>query len=271
MEYNYNENTLFHSINYNFAKLESILQYGILSESKVKELNNNFNLLGLPNISYTKNYEGSNTDKYISATSYSLINENNPNSSYNLYTTKGISFIIEDIHYLVDKEKFKIHRDDEVLVEGIIPPRFIKGLTIPENDKHKKLSELTYIPLNATKYESIKSNYEIIEKYLKEYNYTIPERDANNYLKLINLLSNLISTNDISKEDSYYKENYQEYRNVLKEFNHFIASHISNCFNKLLNKECTPLDVIEYILKKNNQKLEIYNLPTEHSKNNQKI
>ena len=98
MEYNYNENTLFHSINYNFAKLESILKYGILSESKVKELNNNFELLGLPTISYTKNYKGSNTDKYISTTSYSLINENNPNSSYNLYTTKGISFIIEDTH-----------------------------------------------------------------------------------------------------------------------------------------------------------------------------
>ena len=194
MKYNYTEDSLFHSIGYNFAKLESILQYGILSVNTAKIYNSS----GLFNIPYTKNYEGSNDSNHISLISYSLINENDSNSSYNLYATKGISFIIEDIHYLVDKQKYNIHRTDEVLATTRVPIENITGITIPDNDKNKKLSELIYLPLNATKYEYILANYQILDNYLKQYNYTIPESFANKYLIQLRLLSNMITTDDIS-------------------------------------------------------------------------
>ena len=50
MGYKYSDNTLIHSIGFNFARLESILKYGILSSKKAKE----------KNISFARNYNGYN-------------------------------------------------------------------------------------------------------------------------------------------------------------------------------------------------------------------
>jgi len=266
MNYNYNQNTLFHSINFNLVKFESILKNGILSKKEAEELNSLYELLGLPLIPYAKNYEGSNKNEYISMVAYELINEEDPTSAYSLYTQQGISFIIENTKFLIDKTKYNIHRQDEVWVEKIIPKENIKGIIIPQEYQDKLLNELTYLSLISSKYENIYSNYQLIRDYLKEYNYTIDEETSKKYLNQIKLLSLFIQTTDIKNEPKEYMENNRYFKELLIEFNSFIAYHISNCFKNIYNQDLTIKELIEKLIEKNNAELNIYALPTDKIK-----
>lgn len=266
-EYQFTENTLFHSIGFNLSKLESILTYGILSEERKNKLNSQFKLLGLPPIPYAKNYQGTNEDKYISMVAYPLINPQDLTSAYNKYTTKGIGFIIEKPNYHIDKTKYDIHRNDEVWVEDIIPLNKIKGIIVPEQYRSKTLDKLTYLPLNATKYESIKANYELLKNYLKEYNYNIDEKKANEYLKNLYLLSLVIQTDNISQETKEYQENYNTWKYYLQEFNDFLSFNLAKCMNIYYQKEITLIEMVEIILKKHNLNLPIYDIPVQTDKN----
>lgn len=269
-EYPYTENTIFHSIQFNISKLESILTYGIVSELNATKINKNLILLGLPTIPYTKNYQGTNTENAISCVSYELLNLSDQNSAYNLYTSKGIGFIIEEPNQIIDKSKYPIHRPDEVWIEGNISLNKIKGIIIPNEYQDKTLNELTYLPLNATKYENIKSNYDMLKQYLKDYHYDISQEEANKYLKNLYILSLLIQTEDKAKESETYKENYQEWKLCLQEFNQFLANNTAICMNRYFGNDITILEMVEFILHKHKINLPIYNLPFENTKINYK-
>ena len=81
MEYIYNNDTLLHSIGFNFQRLESILKHGIVSLTKAKELA----------INYAKNYTlDGQDDNYISSVLYKNIDFSSNNSAYKIYIKKGI-------------------------------------------------------------------------------------------------------------------------------------------------------------------------------------
>ena len=140
MGYKYSDNTLIHSIGFNFARLESILKYGILSSKKAKE----------KNISFARNHSGYNLDDTISAVRYIYINPTDYTSSYCKYTTSGIGFILEDVPYIYDVSTRVINHSDEVLVEDNVDVSKIKAMLVPIEYRNTSLKDLNYLPLDST-------------------------------------------------------------------------------------------------------------------------
>ena len=83
MNYNFNDNTLLHSVMFNPFKLESILQNGIMS----------FNEASKSNFSFTRNTFGYNFDDYISMTRYMYVSFGDKNTSFYNYTLFNVTSI----------------------------------------------------------------------------------------------------------------------------------------------------------------------------------
>ena len=158
---NFNDDTLLHAIGFNPMRLESILKYGIVSYNYAKE----------HNIPYSKNYNftisktflkdnefGENTNEILKESNYNniylvrmLYVSDDPLSAYNLYVTKGISLVVEDIDFISDKTKEFIKRSDEVIVKRFIPKENIKGISIPKNYIDESLLYINILPDNIKK------------------------------------------------------------------------------------------------------------------------
>lgn len=250
MKYNYNDNTLIHSIGFNFAKLESILQNGILSQNKAKEMS----------IPYARNYQGYNLDDTISCIRYLYINRQDTNSAYVKYTTDGISFIIENTPFIYSKDERIINHSDEVLVEGMITLDKIKGIIIRPEYLNVSLKDLNYLPLDSTSYINTKNTCDNLISYLQKYNYQVDKEEYNCYLRDLYMTNNAIrSIKDKNSPD--YTELITNFKEVVNDMNAFFQVEIYICFAKYMNnKNITLNDLIAYI---NNKyyNLSIYDVP----------
>lgn len=156
--YKYNDNTLFHSAGVNFSVIESIMKNGIASEKYGKE----------HGISVNRNYFGSNLDDTISCVRYLYVNDEVEDSAYSRYIKKGISFIMEDVPFIHDKNERIIHRSDEVLVKDFIPKEKIKAISIPSSLSEASFEELEYIKSDSTSYVNIKHIADAISEYINK-------------------------------------------------------------------------------------------------------
>lgn len=121
MNYNFNDNTLLHSVMFNPFKLESILQNGIMS----------FNEASKSNSSFTRNTFGYNFDDYISMTRYMYVSFGDKNTSFYNYTLKGITLIVEDQDFIYDHKDMYFNYPDEVFVKDKVDKENIKGILLP--------------------------------------------------------------------------------------------------------------------------------------------
>ena len=255
MKYEYNNNTLIHSVGAcNLQRLESILTYGILSYNSAKN----------KGIILSKNYLPDNQNQdYISFTRVGDISFTNENNAYNYYVKTGISLIIEDVDYLVDKSNFHNQREDEVLVKDFVIKEKITGIIIPKEFEEYNLYQLDgllIIPRNITKYEYICTIVKDYILFLKKYHYNIDTTLINDYLKEILYINKALYTlksNGLENkiDETELKEDYKE---VLKELNEFLMENTFLCFNKLLGKMVTLKDIVIYI---SENKLNIYDIP----------
>ena len=250
MGYKYSDNTLIHSIGFNFARLESILKYGILSSKKAKE----------KNISLARNYSGYNLDDTISAVRYIYINPTDYTSSYCKYTTSGIGFILEDVPYIYDVSTRVINHSDEVLVEDNVDVSKIKAMLVPIEYRNTSLKDLNYLPLDSTSYVNVKKNCDILIDYLKDYNYEVDIDEYKSYLVELYLTNEAISKiEDKSGED--YCELENNFRELVFELNEFFKTEIFICFAKFFNNNnVTLMDLVNYINDKYYH-LPIYDIP----------
>jgi len=261
MDYNYNLNTLIHSIGFNFCALESIFQNGILSYNKALELG----------VNYSRNYFGYNLDDTISCIRYSYINSEVDDSSYSRYTKCGVSLIIEDVAFIYNKNERIIHRADEVLVSDYISSDKIKGIIVPSSYSEATLDSLTYLPLDSTSYINIKNKCAIYLNYLKTYGHEVKIDDLNIYLRELYLTNNAIleiskNSSDL-KNDLDYLDLVNDFKDVIGDLNDFIGMEFQTCFNKFFKKDnVNVLDMVSYINYKY-KKLNIYDLPFESRKN----
>ena len=180
MNYNFNDNTLLHSVMFNPFKLESILQNGIMS----------FNEASKSNFSFTRNTFGYNFDDYISMTRYMYVSFGDKNTSFYNYTLKGITLIVEDQDFIYNHKDMYFNYPDEVFVKDKVGKENIKGILLPLKYLDYLLEELPMFNLKSTSYVNIKHTCDDLINYLKTLNYDVNMPLYNIYLNILKINKN---------------------------------------------------------------------------------
>ena len=240
MNYNFNDNTLLHSVMFNPFKLESILQNGIMS----------FNEASKSNFSFTRNTFGYNFDDYISMTRYMYVSFGDKNTSFYNYTLKGITLIVEDQDFIYNHKDMYFNYPDEVFVKDKVDKENIKGILLPLKYLDYLLEELPMFNLKSTSYVNIKHTCDDLINYLKTLNYDVNMPLYNIYL---NDLYQVILKLQKDENNSMLLEEFMECKISLNEF---IAKEVQNAFDKKFNKNFTTLEEIAtFIAEKYNKKI----------------
>ena len=240
MNYNFNDNTLLHSVMFNPFKLESILQNGIMS----------FNEASKSNFSFTRNTFGYNFDDYISMTRYMYVSFGDKNTSFYNYTLKGITLIVEDQDFIYNHKDMYFNYPDEVFVKDKVDKENIKGILLPLKYLDYLLEELPMFNLKSTSYVNIKHTCDDLINYLKTLNYDVNMPLYNIYL---NDLYQVVLKLQKDENNSMLLEEFMECKISLNEF---IAKEVQNAFDKKFNKKITTLEeMATFIAEKYNKKI----------------
>mgnify|MGYP003366812277 FL=1 len=240
MNYNFNDNTLLHSVMFNPFKLESILQNGIMS----------FNEASKSNFSFTRNTFGYNFDDYISMTRYMYVSFGDKNTSFYNYTLKGISLIVENQDFIYNQNEMYFNYPDEVFVKDKVVKENIKGILLPLKYLDYLLEELPMFNLKSTSYVNIKHTCDDLINYLKTLNYDVNMPLYNIYL---NDLYQVVLKLQKDENNSMLLEEFMECKISLNEF---IAKEVQNAFDKKFNKKITTLEeMATFIAEKYNKKI----------------
>lgn len=240
MNYNFNDNTLLHSVMFNPFKLESILQNGIIS----------FNEASKSNFSFTRNTFGYNFDDYISMTRYMYVSFGDKNTSFYNYTLKGITLIVEDQDFIYNQNEMYFNYPDEVFVKDKVDKENIKGILLPLKYLDYLLEELPMFNLKSTSYVNIKHTCDDLINYLKTLNYDVNMPLYNIYL---NDLYQVVLKLQKDENNSMLLEEFMECKISLNEF---IAKEVQNAFDKKFNKKITTLEeMATFIAEKYNKKI----------------
>ncbi len=249
MEYKFSDNTLLHGIGFNFFKLESIFNYGLVSLREAEK----------QGIRYSKNYSGFTPNNMISMVRGLYVNPEVKDGSYHKYITKGISFIIEDVPFISDTSSIIIHRPDEVYVKDKILQDKIQGIIIPEETIDMNFEDLPYIATNSESYLNTKNSCELIREYLTEYGYNMDMEEYQDYLRELRAINK--ACENLPKMEENFEELREEFHDSLMDFNAFIGHSFKECFKKVLGKEnIKPIDVVHYMSSKYNAPIYIQDL-----------
>lgn len=260
MEYEYKEDTLLHSIGFNLQRFVSVLNYGIVSKNKAKELG----------LSFSKNYHiNGQDDDYISMLKVGLIDPGEEISAYKLHTIFGISFIVEDVPYVDDKERYFIHRPDEVLVKDEISTNFIKGIAIPLMYQNTRLKNIVIIPPDITNYNNVKITAVNYYNFLNSYGHAIDMTEFASYLnELLFIHMDYSSVKEIDADEFELEQLKMEFQASLSDLNEFLALQTEICFSKILGENITLNDVVKYLSR---EKYEIFSIPFDTRIENRKF
>lgn len=240
MNYNFNDNTLLHSVMFNPFKLESILQNGIIS----------FNEASNSKLPFTRNTFGYNFDDYISMTRYMYVSFGDKNTSFYNYTLKGITLIVEDQDFIYNHMDMYFNYPDEVFVKDKVDKENIKGILLPLKYLDYLLEELPMFNLKSTSYVNIKHTCDDLINYLKTLNYDVNMPLYNIYL---NDLYQVVLKLQKDENNSMLLEEFMECKISLNEF---IAKEVQNAFDKKFNKKITTLEeMATFIAEKYNKKI----------------
>lgn len=240
MNYNFNDNTLLHSVMFNPFKLESILQNGIIS----------FNEASNSKLPFTRNTFGYNFDDYISMTRYMYVSFGDKNTSFYNYTLKGITLIVEDQDFIYNHKDMYFNYPDEVFVKDKVDKENIKGILLPLKYLDYLLEELPMFNLKSTSYVNIKHTCDDLINYLKTLNYDVNMPLYNIYL---NDLYQVVLKLQKDENNSMLLEEFMECKISLNEF---IAKEVQNAFDKKFNKKITTLEeMATFIAEKYNKKI----------------
>lgn len=254
MKYNYNEETLLHSVGCNLQRFRSVLINGILSSSMAEDFG----------VDFAKNYEIDKQDPdYISCLKCSNIDFEELGNSYDIHTIRGINFIIEGKEYEDDRNKLFIHHDDEVLVKNIIENEYIKGIAINSKLQERLLNDkrIEIIPSNVTKFVFIKKCAYNYLKFLGDYGAKITKEESD-YIKCC-----IISLQEIN--NAYAKEKNEidrmellcDYADTINDINTALRNLTYKTFSEL--GVYTLNDAVYYI---SNNIYPVYDIPKQTEK-----
>lgn len=234
--YSFNDNTLLHTCGFNFYSFVNILNNGIMSFKKAKE----------NGIDICKNYDGSNLDDTISCVRYLYVNDDVLDGAYNIHIKKGISFIIEDVDFIYDKNDRVIHRYDEVLVKDFIDLSKIKGILVPESCLDLSFSELEYIRCASTSYVLVKNNLDKLLSFISVLGGSFDREVYDSYLRELYITNEAFRVESNELEKAFIRDDFYD---VISDINYSLGNDISKCFRNMLGKDVNVLDVINYFNK----------------------
>lgn len=260
------EKDCIHSIGFDFFKLNMILKYGILSKSKLSELN----------IDVPRNFEGGNLDNWISVVDGSLIKENY--SGMKEFVSNGISFYCTTNHLEKGLGKGlqnqalesglpynKGLHEDEKYVYKEIPNTNILSIIIPENYKDADITKLNYI-YNSLSIEHFKSRVNYYYEKVKEIpniNYDVIIPILKEYEECLNDYHN--STGEVKEQ---IRKNLPRILEVPRKkvnniIQYWIKSYYACKLNKTINENISVTDVVVEELKSCNLNYSFVNTNNE--------
>lgn len=124
----------FHGIGFDFLRLKSILEKGILSELEARQ----------ENVNFTRNYGAQNFGYSVFVAESPVINGSFTFGCFGTYIRGGISFVISNEHsFKAPKGSARDHGyPDEAFISGRVKRENITGVMIPEDMLNSRLSEL---------------------------------------------------------------------------------------------------------------------------------
>ena len=137
------QNYYFHSIiDLNLAKLDYILQYGILS----KHLINQKGLIEL----YThpsNDFDSKNGNNYVSLSEYTENSIFNPMfESFSYHTLTSISLLVDKSINVSKYGERETYFDDELFCHNLISPTNLEGIILPEHLTNLNINEINCLP-----------------------------------------------------------------------------------------------------------------------------
>lgn len=249
----------FHSIGFDFFRIESVMNNGILSHEEMKNAN-------LP---FPRNFDGGNAERWISVVPASAIKENE--IALKTFIQNGITFLAsnQEMYYPVSnnqKSFAQLHglpydksgyRDERYVLSKIEPSSLV-GIFITNEHASKDINELSYL-YNTLHYETLETKiiYLLGNMGIKSID-AIPELIdplAKYKLELERYkVIDLVDRNDVKKEVA------RKLNSILVDINKVIQRLIHHYYACLLNRnpkeKVTVSDVVEYELQKCNQKID---------------
>jgi len=249
------ENFCLHGIGFDFSKLESILDNGILSGYAAMK----------KNVVVSKNFEGNNSDMWISV--IDSTNVSKQGDAYKMFADSNISFFCRVLKYKKgEKNKAKAQSqglpidsglyDDESFVFCEIPTEDIYGIILPVKSNELKLSELNYLHCSKN-FKIVRNRIDSYCKYIKNLTgITIDKTELNELIKKLYELEIEFGL----KPADYQKRNVQEFFEkvdlIVDRINVILARWISISFKHyfMLESEAEPTVsmVVSDILKRKN-------------------
>jgi len=158
----------FHSlIDSNLTKLDSILQYGILSKEMIEEQH----LISL----YTHNsfdFDSKNGSKYISLSEYTESCGFHPMfEAFSLHTLSSLSLMVDKEVPIELKGERETYFDDEIFCYRVIPVSSLKGIILPDSLSSLPISKVRCLPRDLSCYTKSYLNHwiECMKQYFDIY------------------------------------------------------------------------------------------------------
>lgn len=260
-------NGCFHSIGFDFFKINSILKNGILSSSEMKKRN----------IKVTRNFQGGNMENWISVVDDSKLSESayiyescnnlchnkDTKTAYGNFTSCGIGFYCFAPKLYKAENDFgkaylnglpfnKSHYIDERYVYKKISPENIKYVIIHNDYVKEDISKLTYLynTLDITTLKNRVAYYLLLtENSIKKF-----DEDLLNYITEYDNSLKIYLSLEKDKRSSNRNITINALTIILNKINKIIADKINNYFKLKLGKDnnevVTTCDVLKYCLEK---------------------
>jgi len=252
------DDTLLHAIGFNLMRFEGILKHGLVSYNYAKGHNipyaKNYNFT-LDKKTIERKYLGNEINETLTNANYNniylvrmLYVSDDPLSAYNLYVTRGISFVIENVPFISDKTKEFIKRSDEVIVKDYIPLTNIKAITIPNKFYNVPLNEVGILSSNMMNYDYVVDNVKNYIRFLQGYHHQVDITEMSYLLKDFKTAATSLRSLDKHSED--YPDALTDYKDIINEINEFLAKETYQCFTKILGFPATIGNTVAYINKK---------------------
>lgn len=242
-----------HSIGFDFFKLNSVLDNGVLSQDEMKK-----RCIYVP-----RNFTGGNFDRWISVVNIALVRENS--TALREFVNHGVTFKCQDVkmHDPLPNDKRaqalvqglpwnKSNHEDERYVLGRIAPSKIEEVLIPAQYVSENLMNLRYI-YNSLDIKLIKSRVIYYMKQTFTSPYSPLALEAKEYLEEYENKLNTYLCLDAEKKRTFKTAEYLD--DTLNKINNVIARMISTYYSSFFPSDkignITVLDVVEFELSKN--------------------
>lgn len=248
------QNFCLHGIGFDFSKMESILDNGILSGYTAIQ----------KGVVVSRNFEGNNADMWISV--IDSMDVSKQGTAYKQFANNNISFFANVNNYKIGEKNFGKAQskglpidsglyEDESFVFSEIPIEDIYGIILPANSDKLRLSELNYLYCSAN-FKTIKSRVENYCQYIQSLTgITIDSSMLNTLILQLYELEIDFGT----KSAEYQKENVKQFFDdidlIVNKINIELARWISASFKQYLmlsDIEPTVSMVVYDILKRKN-------------------